>query len=389
MTKQIRVPAVILRGGTSKGIYLKENDLPRDKKERDAYILSIFGSPDRRQIDGLAGADPLTSKVAIIGPSSHPDADIDYTFGQVAIDRPYIDYSGNCGNISSGVGPFAIEESLVKAKEPRTTVRIHNTNTGKILVADVEVEDGQPVYEGDTGIDGVPGTGSTIWMDFSGTAGSTTGRILPTGNPVDVIETSRGPIEVSIVDVANVCVFVRAQDVNMQGTESPTLIDGNPDLLSILEEIRAKATVLIGLETTEEAATQNLPAFPMVCFVNEAQDYTAFGSNQQILESDIDFLARLMFMQVTHKTYAGTATACTGAAARIKGTIVNQVCRNRATDEPLRIGHPSGIITVLADADEQQVRQAAFQRTARHIMKGYVAISPAKVDELMKQDRLS
>ena len=190
MSEQLRVPVVIMRGGTSKGIFIKENDLPKDQKERDAIILSIFGSPDVRQIDGLAGADPLTSKLAIIGPSTHPDADVDYTFGQVSINSPLVDYNGNCGNISSGVGHFAIDESLVNAEGPVTTVRIHNTNTGKILKAEVEVRDGHAAVAGDCSIAGVPGTSAPIWMDFAGTAGAATGKTLPTGTVKDTIKTS-------------------------------------------------------------------------------------------------------------------------------------------------------------------------------------------------------
>ena len=198
MSDQMRIPCVIMRAGTSKGIFIKENDLPKDQALRDKTILAIFGSPDVRQIDGLAGADPLTSKLAIIGPSTRDDADVDYTFGQVSIDGTVIDYSGNCGNISSGVGPFAIDESMVRAEEGVTMVRIHNTNTGKILRAEVEVRDGKAVVSGNCKIDGVPGTSAPILMDFASTAGAATGKLLPTGNVVDVIETSKGAIEASM-----------------------------------------------------------------------------------------------------------------------------------------------------------------------------------------------
>lgn len=188
MSEMLRVRCAILRGGTSKGIFLHENDLPRDRVLRDRMILAIFGSPDVRQIDGLGGADPLTSKLAIIGPSSRPDADVDYTFGQVSIKEPLIDYSGNCGNISAAVGPFAIDEGLVRAQEPVTYVRIHNTNTGKIIVAEVPVQNGKAKVTGDYQIDGVPGTGAKIMLDFAGTAGAATGRLLPTGRPIDVLD---------------------------------------------------------------------------------------------------------------------------------------------------------------------------------------------------------
>lgn len=379
MYDQIRIPCVIMRGGTSKGIYLKENDLPSDKALRDQMILAIFGSPDVRQIDGLAGADPLTSKLAIIGPPTHPEADVDYTFAQVSINDAFVDYNGNCGNISSGVGPFAIDESLVRAVEPVTRVCIHNTNTGKLLYAEVQVENGKARVSGDTKIDGVPGTAAPILMDFAGTAGAATGKVLPTGNPVDVMETSRGPLEVSIVDVANPCVFVRAKDLGMKGTEPPKEIDGNKDLLTYLEEIRARCCVMIGMAETVEEATKKSPAFPMVAFVTEAADYVDFTTGNTIAAGDVDFVSRLMFMQVLHKTYPGTGTACTGAAAKIPGTLVYQAIPHIDSISTIRIGHPAGVIPVVAEVTEGEVKKAALVRTARRIMEGYVFIDKARL----------
>jgi len=378
MSEQKRIPVVILRGGTSKGIYIKANDLPADPVQRDEVILRIFGSPDVRQIDGLAGADPLTSKLAIIGPSSRPDADVDYTFAQVSINERVVDYNGNCGNISSGVGPFAIDESIIKAQEPITKVRINNTNTGKMLYAEVQVRDGKARVKGDCVIAGVPGTGAPILMDFASTAGAATGKVLPTGNPVDVLETKRGPINVSIVDVANPCVFVRAADVNMKGTEPPAIIDGDSDLLDCLEEIRSKCCVMIGMAKSPEDAMKNSPAFPMVAFVAEAADYVDFTSGSIISKGDVDIVSRLMYMQVLHKTYAGTATACTGAAAKIEGTIVNQLIPRANELDVIRIGHPAGVIPVVANVDGIKVKRAALIRTARRIMEGYVFIPDEK-----------
>lgn len=374
MSEQRRIPLVIMRGGTSKGIYIKANDLPGDPAERDAAILRIFGSPDVRQIDGLAGADPLTSKLAIIGPSSSPDADVDYTFAQVSINDRVVDYNGNCGNISSGVGPFAIDESLVKAVEPTTRVRIRNTNTDKMLYSEVQVKDGKARVKGDCAIAGVPGTGAPVLMDFAATAGAATGKVLPTGNVVDMLETSGGPIEVSIVDVANPCVFVRARDVHMKGTETPAEIDGDKALLDWLEEIRSKCCVLIGMASSPEDATKNSPAFPMVAFVTEAEDYVDFTTGKTIRKDEVDFVSRLMYMQVLHKTYAGTATACTGAAAKIKGTIVNQAIPHIDAIGTIRIGHPAGVLPVVAEVEGTEVKKAALVRTARRIMEGYAFI---------------
>src|SRR5437867_3203714 len=185
MEESERIKVAIIRGGTSKGVYLLADDLPKDHAIRDKVILSIFGSPDPRQIDGLGGADPLTSKVAIIARSNRPDADVDYTFGYVGIDTAAVDYHGNCGNISQGVGPFAVDEGLVRVTEPITRVRIFNTNTQKIIEAEVPVTDGRALTEGDVVLHGVPGSGAGIVMNFVNAAGSKTGKLLPTGNVID------------------------------------------------------------------------------------------------------------------------------------------------------------------------------------------------------------
>ena len=368
---QKRIPTVIMRGGTSKGIYLKVNDLPEDQAEKDALILELFGSPDIRQINGLGGADPLTSKLAIVGPSTHPDADVDYTFAQISLYKAIVDYKGNCGNISAGVGPFAIDESMVKAVSPVTTVRIHNTNTGKILIADVQVKDGKAKVIGDESIAGVPGTAAPILLNFAGTAGAATGNVLPTGNVVDKIQTSKGEIEVSIVDVANPVVFVKAETVGMKGTETPDVINGNKELLAYLEEIRSICTAKIGMASSPEKATEESPAFPMIAFITKAQDYTDFTTGKTIKGEDVDFVSRLMFMQQLHKTYAGTATACTGACSQIKGTLVNQIIDDIEHKNRIRIGHPAGVIPVVAEVDGTNVKQASLVRTARRLMEGY------------------
>ncbi len=375
--EQIKTPVVIMRAGTSKGIFIEDKNLPKDQNEKDELILKIFGSPDVRQINGLGGADPLTSKLAIIGAPTREDADVDYTFGQVSYVAPKIDYSGNCGNISAGVGPFAVDEGYVKVEEPYTTVRVHNTNTGKILVERVEVVNGKAKVKGDYSIAGVPGTGSEITIDFSDTAGSSTGKLLPTGNVIDKIDVyGYGEIEASLVDAANPVIFVRAKDLGLTGIETPAQIDENKKLLASLEEIRGKGAVLMGLISDWKEAVKEIPAFPMIAMISPAQDYKDFTKGKEISENDVDFVSRLMFMQVVHKTYAGTATICTGAAARVEGTIVNEamVAKNKGKDGVLRIGHPAGVITVDAAAtkegDSWTLEKAAISRTARRIMEG-------------------
>lgn len=376
--EQEKIGTVIMRAGTSKGIFIKEEDLPQDQDKRDKVILKIFGSPDIRQIDGLGGAEPLTSKLAIIGPPSRADADVDYTFAQVSYVAPTVDYSGNCGNISSGVGPFAVDEGLVKVREPFTTVRVHNTNTNSILVERVQVVDGKAKVLGDYKIAGVPGTGAGISIDFSDTAGAKTGKLLPTGNTKDKIQiTGLGELDVSIVDAANPMVFVRAKDLGLTGTETPEEIDSNEKMLDILEEIRAKAAETIGMVDDWKEATEKSPAFPMVAFVSPAKGYKDFTTGRQIEEEEVDFVSRLMYMQIIHKTYAGTGTICTGAAARIEGTVVNEAMKqkNRGQDSVLRIGHPAGIITIAVSAENETgkwiLTKAAIKRTARRIMDGY------------------
>ncbi len=375
MEEMRRIPCVIARGGTSKGIYIKENHLPRDRAERDRVILAVFGGADVRQIDGLGGADPLTSKLAIIGPPSRPDADVDYTFAQVSFKAPVVDYSGNCGNISSGVGPFAIDEGLVRAVEPMTTVRIHNTNTGKMLIAEVPVAGGRAAVKGDCAIDGVPGAGAGIMLDFADTKGSATGKLLPTGRAKEMLKTPAGEFEVSLVDCANAMVFVKAASLGMKGTEGPREIDGDKNLLDKLEAIRGAAAVAMGLAASPEEALAKSPAFPMLAVVSPPADYRSYSTGETVKADDISFVARNMFMQVLHKTYAGTGTVCTGVAASLPGTVVAEARAGRpAWGDRVRIGHPCGVIEVEAKVDNGEVRRAAFSRTARRIMEGYVFV---------------
>ncbi|MBP2641289.1 MAG: hypothetical protein H6Q66_2240 [Firmicutes bacterium] len=379
MSQTEKINCVIMRGGTSKGIFLKVNDLPQDNEKRDQLICEIFGSPDVRQIDGLGGADALTSKLAIIAPATRPDADVDYTFGQVSITKPYIDYSGNCGNISAAVGPFAIDEGLVRAQEGLTTVRIHNTNTKKIIVAEVPTVDGKASIVGDCAIAGVPGTGAKIMLDYSDTAGAATGKMLPTGNVKDVLDIpGYGPVTVSIVDVANPVVYVAAKDLKLSGIETPQQVDSNKDLLQLLEQIRGTAAVKIGMARTPEDALANVPAFPMIAFVSPAADYQDFTTGNPISAGEVDFVSRLMFMQKLHKTYAGTATICTGAAAKIPGSVVNEAIVDVEQKSCIRIGHPAGVIEVEVAVENQAgqvvLKRAAMSRTARRIMEGYAYV---------------
>lgn len=365
----------IVRGGTSKGIFIKENELPKDSQARERVIRGIFGTPDTREIDGLGGADVLTSKLAIIGPSSREDADVDYTFAQVSFDTELVDYGGNCGNISAGVGPYAIDEGLVPPVEPVTRVRIHQVNTDCVLVADVPVTDGKARVMGTCRIDGVPGLGAKIMLDFSDTAGSTTGKVLPSGSPKDLIYAEGyGSFEVSIVDAGNVVVFIEAASLGLKGTETCAEIEADKALTAKMEAIRAACAVKIGMAVSIQEATEKSAYVPFFAIVSKPADYTASIDGHMIKAEDVDLVGRLSFMLHMHKTYPGTGTVCTGAAARIPGTLVYQLLSPEARERKiLRIGHPGGVIQVDAQSADSQgtaFKRLAYERTARKILDG-------------------
>jgi 2-methylaconitate cis-trans-isomerase PrpF len=379
MPQQRRVRCVLMRGGTSRGLYVMRNELPRDPDLRDRVILSMYGSPDIRQIDGIGGADALTSKLAIIGPSTREDADVDYTFGQVSITAPFVDYAGNCGNISSGVGPFAVDEGLVDAVEPVTRVRIHQTNTNSIIIAEVPVSEGKAAILGDYRIDGVPGTGARIMLDFSDTAGAVTGQVLPTGNVRDTLDVEGvGQVEVSIVDAGNPVVFMRASRLGLSGTESPPEIDADAELLVTIERVRGQAAQLIGMVEDWQEAARMSPYVPFIALVEPPQTYVSFATGETVEGEGIDVVSRLLFMLKTHKAYPITGTVCTGAAAKMAGTLVNEVARSSQGEHAVRIGHPSGVIEVEAEVEASEVgpvlRRASVGRTARRIMEGYIFV---------------
>lgn len=378
------VRAVIMRGGTSKAVFLDVADLPIPGETRDRMIQSIFGSPDGRQIDGLGGADPLTSKVALIDRNASEGAACTYTFGQVEIEHDGVDYESLCGNVTAAVGHYAVEEGLCEVTEPVTRVVIDNTNMRCRLYVEVPVKDGMPVDEGDYVVPGVPGTGARIGVDLSETAGQATGSVLVTGNPTDVIDVPGfGPLTVSLLDVGNPHVFLRATDIGLVGTESADWIGRNTELSDLLERIRSAAAVAMGLVADWESARKNSPAVPIIGFVSPPAAYVAEGDAGPIAEGDIDLVSRLMFMQRPHKAYAGTSTVCTGVAAKIPGTVVWEVVRDSvgsAIEGPTRIGHPRGVIVteskVYAKGGHYVVDRATVGRTARRIMAGTVFPRP-------------
>jgi 2-methylaconitate cis-trans-isomerase PrpF len=378
---QKRIPTVLMRGGTSKGLFFNENHLPGNIEARNRLILATFGSPDpnKRQIDGIGGGVSTTSKVAIISPSNKPEYDVEYNFGQVSIDRPIVDFKGNCGNISSAVGPYAIDEGLVKAVEPVTQVRIHQKNTNKLIIAEVPVKNGKFDEEGDYQIDGVPGTHSRITLRFSDPGGSLTGKLFPSGNRTDTIVLPvLGEIHVTIIDAANPVVLIRADSLGLKGTEIDE-VDTNSELKSILEAIRCKAAVMIGLVASEQEATETSQAVPKIAFISHTQPYTA-TSGRKLEADELDIVARIMSMGTLHRSYAVSGGISTAGAAMIPGTIAHDLISNEARGRDLlRIGHPGGIIDIGAviekNGDEYIYKEAAVGRTARRLMEGYAFCS--------------
>jgi 2-methylaconitate cis-trans-isomerase PrpF len=375
-----RLPCVVMRGGTSKAVFLWDEDLPADDVERDRIVLRVFGSPDPRQIDGLGGADPLTSKLAIIGRDAPDGCDLTYTFGQVGIEHADVDYESLCGNITAAVGHFAVDEGLCRIQAPSTTVRIFNTNLRRVLPVEVPVRDGRPVDEGTFAIAGVPGTGAPIRVDLAATAGARSGSVLPTGSPVDTLDCPGvGPVEASLVDAGNPHVFVRAADFGLTGAEPVERLAGDRDLLDALELVRGAAAVRYGMADAASEARSSTPAVPILGLVGPPTDYVAAGSATTVSASSADLVARLLFMQRPHKAYAGTSTVGTGVAAKIPGTLVAEaVGPARLAEETVRIGHPGGVIVthtrVQLDGNEITVAKATVDRTARRLLKGTVHV---------------
>ncbi|MBQ7221138.1 MAG: PrpF protein [Synergistaceae bacterium] len=380
MTAVKKLPVTIMRGGTSKGVYILETDMPANHDEWEPLLLRLMGSPDAKQIDGLGGSYSVTSKVAIIKKSANPDADVDYTFAQVSVDKPLVSYKGNCGNISSGVGPFAIEKGLVEAKDGTTTVRIFNTNTNKIIAADVKTPGGQVEYSGDFAIAGVPGTASPVKLKFVNPAGTLGKGLLPTGNVVDTLDVPGfGQVQVSIVDAANPLVFVKAKDIGLTGKELPDELNAKPEMLELLETIRGLAAQKLNLIDDYKRSAWDTPGIPKMTFVAEPDDYTT-PDGKAIAKSDIDLLSRMMSMQKPHPSYAMTGAMCTAAAAVTPGSIVNQVLAPNADTQFIRIGHPAGILECGADftlkdgESVPEVQDTFGFRTANLLMEGTAAI---------------
>ncbi len=340
-----------MRGGTSKGGYFLKSDLPSDTAARDAFLLGMMGSPDPRQIDGLGGADPLTSKVAVVCASERDDADVDYLFLQVFVDQAIVTDAQNCGNILAGIGPFAIERGLVKATGDETQVRIFMENTGQIAIATVATPNGSVTYKGESKIDGVPGTSAAVPLEFLDTAGSSCGALLPTGNAVDLIN----GVECTLIDNGMPVVVMRASDMGISGTESREELEANSELRAKLEAIRLQAGPMMNLGDVTEKSV------PKMSMVSEATDGGALSTRTFI----------------PHRCHAsiGVLGAVSVATAAIlpnspAASVANLPEGNRKT---LAVEHPIGEMTVVIDIDQDgQPKSAALLRTARKLFDGEV-----------------
>lgn len=374
---QGHVDGLLMRGGTSKGLFVRKEDLPIQPGHElfETFLLELYGSPDPLQVDGIGGSHSHTSKIMIVSPTDRDDADVEYTFGGVGVRNPVIEWGGNCGNLTAAVGAFAIREGLVEVTHPTTTVTLYNTNADGRIEQDVPVtESGVPQIYGDYHIDGVPGTGARVDSHFVDPAGGVLDSALPTGNAVDTIEVDDEPLDVSLVDVTNLVAYVRAEDIGMTGAELPEEMRSTEGLLDRFERVRGAACAELGLVDDPADAETEYPIFPHLSIVSEPQSYDC-TVDRRVDAAEIDITARVISMQDPHHAYAMTSGLCLGAAARIPGTIANEFVRN-PDEEWTTIGHPKGTMSVGAtlrdtgDDGEVDVERVSIGRTVRPIMMG-------------------
>lgn len=363
-----------MRGGTSKGLFFHWDSVPGDVVERDQFICAALGSPDPngRQLDGMGGGISSLSKVMLVRPSRRPGIDIDYLFGQVAIDRLLIDRMANCGNLSSAVGVFAVREKMVQLPNGPVTLAMYNENTGKRVDCHLTVNEGCAAVRGDLHIDGVAGAGSPIRLDFVDPGGAVTGNLLPTGRPVDKIQMESGSeLEVSIVDATNPFVFVPAGEFGLEGTETPHALAENTEKLGLIEEVRVRAGEMAGIGGLH-GVSQSIPKIATVAAPK--QSHTLDG---RVLTPDQgDIQIRMLSMGKPHLAVPLTGALCAGIAARIDGTVVQRAARPKQAGEMLRIMHGSGTLSVLGEVSHREgawhAQYASVMRTARVLMEGTV-----------------
>ena len=386
---QIKVPATYIRGGTSKGVFFRLQDLPESAQQpgaaRDKLLMRVIGSPDPygKQIDGMGGATSSTSKTVILSKSSKPDHDVDYLFGQVSIDKAFVDWSGNCGNLSAAVGPFAISNGLVDPvrvpKDGMATIRIWQVNIGKTIVAHVPMTNGAVQETGDFELDGVTFPAAEVQLEFMDPAAEEEGAggsMFPTGNLVDDLDVPGvGTLKATMINAGIPTVFVNADAIGYTGTELQEAINGDAKALAMFETIRAHGAVRMGLIKHIDEAAQRQHT-PKVAFVAASKDYTA-SSGKPVKAGDIDLLVRALSMGKLHHAMMGTAAVAIGTAAAIPGTLVNTAAGG-GERTAVRFGHPSGTLRVGAEAKQQNgewtVTKAIMSRSARVLMEGWVRV---------------
>ena len=361
LRSQHRLPASYYRGGTSRAVFFQAQHLPHDKSQWPPIFLNVIGSPDPhgRQLDGMGGGISSLSKICVVGPPTHPEADVDYTFVAVGVKNTEVDYSSNCGNMTSAVGPFAVDSRIVPVEAEvvgEVTVKIHNTNTGKIIHSTFPVEDGEAAARGAFMIDGVTGDAARVQLDFIDPAGSKTGKLLPTGSEVDHID----GVAVTCIDVGNPCCFVQATALGVDGGLTPDEIDKDPALLNRLDSIRRQAGVKIGLAKSFEEVPGSIPK---ICMVSSPDDPTK-----------VDLRVRAMSVGQPHKAIPITVALSTAAAAKLNGSVVHECVSSSLVDPSgVTIGHASGKLMVSAKYGEDgSLDFATVFRTARRLMDGTV-----------------
>jgi len=370
-----KLPAVFMRGGTSKALMFHARDLPADRARWDAIFLAVMGSPDPygRQLDGMGGGVTSVSKVCVIGPPTRDDADIDYSFFQVVPREARVATHGNCGNMSAAVGPFAVDEGLVPARGDEAVVRIHNTNTRKIIRSTFALDrnSGRAAIDGELVIPGVHGSGSPVRLDFLDPGGARTGRLLPSGRATDLLDVAgSGRIEVSLIDAANPCVFVAAASVGLAGTESPLAIEGDAALLRRLHAVGAEAAVAFGLSPDAAAGLKTLPLIGIVAA--PVDSVTLAG--ETIAADACDLVVRMLSSGQPHRALPVTGAVCTAVAMQIPGSVAHRLARPGAGVR--RLAMPSGVLQVDAQVGADGERPVALSgsllRTARRLFDGHV-----------------
>ena len=391
--RQLRIPAAFMRGGTSNAVVFDRRRLPDDEAAWESLFLAALGSPDPygRQLDGMGGGISSLSKVCIVGPPSRPDADVDYTFGQVAVDRPRIDWSSNCGNMSSAIGPFAVDEGLVEAAGPEAVVLIHNTNTGKLIRARFPVEDGRAAVEGDTVIPGVSGAGAPVDLEFLDPGGAGTGALLPTGNVLDTLEVEGvGSVPASLVDAANAFVFVDADEVGITGSETPAALDARPEVMDRLERIRAAAAVAMGIAASPAEASSRFPSAPKIGVAAPPRPAETL-SGETVGAADGDLTARMVSMNNVHRALPLTGALGFAVAAAIEGTVAARAAAGRRDADRggrIRLISPSGVISAAASVRRTgsgggwRAEHASVRRTQRRLFDGFVYVPAGRAPGL-------